>query len=56
MQKFLYISGDISEKDKGNLQKEMLDTVFAEGLYCLQPFFAPLRHSMLAYKFYPLAS
>lgn len=31
VQKFLYTSGSLSDKDKGNLQKEMLDTIFAEG-------------------------
>lgn len=32
VQKFLYVSGGLSDKDKGNLQKEILDTIFAEGL------------------------
>lgn len=36
LQKFLYLSGSLSDKDKGNLQKEILDTVFAQGQYPLQ--------------------
>ena len=31
LQRFLYTSANLPDKEKGNLQKEILDTVFAEG-------------------------
>ena len=31
LQRFLYTSQSLPDKDKGKLQKEILDTIFAEG-------------------------
>ena len=31
LQRFLYTSQSLSDKDKGRLQKEILDTIFAES-------------------------
>lgn len=33
LQRFLYTSQKLSDKEKGKLQKEILDTVFAEGVF-----------------------
>lgn len=36
LQRFLYTSQSLSDKDKGRLQKEILDTIFAESKLVFQ--------------------
>ena len=49
LQRFLYTSQSLSDKDKGRLQKEILDTIFAESKIVIHDSNSDVKHSCTHY-------